>query len=648
ESERGQDPRAQCPEAVEARRRQLRALADRGDRRHAGRAQRRPEAGDERHEDADEERHDDRPRAEDEPAVRQRETDRVEESEEPLRERQPDEEPGDGRERTDHQRLDHDRTQHLTSRRSERAKRRELACALRDRDGERVRDHERADEERDAGEREQEAAQERDELIRVLRVLLRLLGGRAGLRVRRQDRAHLVEQLRVGHSWLRRERDLVELPRLVEEALRRRQVEARERRTADRGDAAEPDDPRDLQLLHRALTLHTDGLTDGEMLLLRHRGVDHDLVGPGPRAGDERQRVEPGRAARDRKAEVGGAAVGDRLPVVADHVRLAVHARLRLGDVGKAADLRQQRLGERRRQRPSAEVEGSLAAHDHVGALAAVGEDRSERLVDRDGENVRAAHHRDAEDDRDRGERRAQLAAEQPRERDAGHEAARSIAARMSPAGLFGSSCTISPSARNSTRSAIVAACASCVTMTVVWPYSSAAERSSSRISAPVCESRLPVGSSAKTTVGCATSARAIATRCCWPPESSAGRWWRRSLRPTRSSRPSKKAGSGFSPAIESGRSTFSSAVSIGSRLKNWKTKPMCLRRSSVTWRSDSEPTSSPAIVTLPPVGLSSAAIRCMSVDLPEPDGPMTATSSPPPTESVTPRRASTAASPSP
>ena len=47
-------------------------------------------------------------------------------------------------------------------------------------------------------------------------------------------------------------------------------------------------------------------------------------------------------------------------------------------------------------------------------------------------------------------------------------------------------------------------------------------------MSDPVFESRLPVGSSAKTTVGRETSARAIATRCCWPPESSAGRCLRR------------------------------------------------------------------------------------------------------------------------
>ena len=35
--------------------------------------------------------------------------------------------------------------------------------------------------------------------------------------------------------------------------------------------------------------------------------------------------------------------------------------------------------------------------------------------------------------------------------------------------------------------------------------------------------SRLPVGSSASSTRGRLTSARAIATRCCWPPESAAG-----------------------------------------------------------------------------------------------------------------------------
>ena len=44
--------------------------------------------------------------------------------------------------------------------------------------------------------------------------------------------------------------------------------------------------------------------------------------------------------------------------------------------------------------------------------------------------------------------------------------------------------------------------------------------------------SRLPVGSSASSTRGALASARAIATRCCSPPESSAGRWRARAPRP--------------------------------------------------------------------------------------------------------------------
>ena len=106
------------------------------------------------------------------------------------------------------------------------------------------------------------------------------------------------------------------------------------------------------------------------------------------------------------------------------------------------------------------------------------------------------------------------------------------------------------------------------------------------------------MGSSAKTTSGCETSARAIATRCCWPPESSDGTVQSRSpSRRSRSAR-SKYAWSGFSPAIESGRRMFSSAVSIGRRLKNWKTKPMWSRRSLVRSESLRVVISVPAIVT--------------------------------------------------
>ena len=92
----------------------------------------------------------------------------------------------------------------------------------------------------------------------------------------------------------------------------------------------------------------------------------------------------------------------------------------------------------------------------------------------------------------------------------------------------------------------------------------------------------------------------------------------------------------------------FSSAVSIGSRLNCWKTKPMWRRRSLVSCLSGISVMSSSPTFTRPFVGRSSPASRCMSVDLPEPEGPMTAVNWPTGTSSVTPRSAWTADSPSP
>ena len=57
---------------------------------------------------------------------------------------------------------------------------------------------------------------------------------------------------------------------------------------------------------------------------------------------------------------------------------------------------------------------------------------------------------------------------------------------------------------------------------------------------------------------------------------------------------------------------------------------------------------STPAIRTSPEVGLSSPARMCISVDLPEPDGPITAVRRPSAISTDTPRSASTAVSPSP
>ena len=73
----------------------------------------------------------------------------------------------------------------------------------------------------------------------------------------------------------------------------------------------------------------------------------------------------------------------------------------------------------------------------------------------------------------------------------------------------------------------------SCVMRTIVFPSSFRAWKIAIT-SSDVFVSRFPVGSSARTIAGSFTRLRAIATRCCWPPESCAEVWSQRSARPTR------------------------------------------------------------------------------------------------------------------
>ncbi len=92
----------------------------------------------------------------------------------------------------------------------------------------------------------------------------------------------------------------------------------------------------------------------------------------------------------------------------------------------------------------------------------------------------------------------------------------------------------------------------------------------------------------------------------------------------------------------------FWAAVSDGTRLNDWKTKPIRSRRSRVSRASRSSARSVPSSSTRPDVGRSSPAAQCRKVLLPEPDGPMIAVKEPAGSSSDTPRRASTAARPLP
>ena len=152
-----------------------------------------------------------------------------------------------------------------------------------------------------------------------------------------------------------------------------------------------------------------------------------------------------------------------------------------------------------------------------------------------------------------------------------------------------------------------------------------------SAIDRAVAVSSSPVGSSANTTSGSVTSALAMDTRCCSPPESSKGRCRARVPNPT-----ARNASVAFclrsrqdAPPMCNGNSTFSWADNKGMRPNDWKTNPILCRR--ISTRSDSRrfARSSPWKWTVPVVGLSNPESRLSNVVLPEPERPVTAKKSP-------------------
>ena len=106
------------------------------------------------------------------------------------------------------------------------------------------------------------------------------------------------------------------------------------------------------------------------------------------------------------------------------------------------------------------------------------------------------------------------------------------------------------------------------VTTSTVVPSSSAAERIAPSTCSEAASSSSPVGSSASSTEGALARAVAIATRCCWPPESWAGRRSAQSATPSRSSSSAARAPRPLRPLMTMGRATLSAAVRKGSRLR--------------------------------------------------------------------------------
>ncbi len=130
---------------------------------------------------------------------------------------------------------------------------------------------------------------------------------------------------------------------------------------------------------------------------------------------------------------------------------------------------------------------------------------------------------------------------------------------------------------------------------------------------------------------GFIASERAIATRCCWPPDSWAGYLSAWLATPTRSSRLIAFSRASVFDALRTfigASATFSTIVLCANRLKDWNTMPTSDRN----WASlrPSSGSTWPSIAMVPESIVSKRLMVRHNVDLPEPDGPSTTTTCPP------------------
>ena len=169
----------------------------------------------------------------------------------------------------------------------------------------------------------------------------------------------------------------------------------------------------------------------------------------------------------------------------------------------------------------------------------------------------------------------------------------------------------------------------SCVTQIMVMPASAISTITSST-SLIISGSSAEVGSSNSMILGLRHRARAIATRCCWPPESCSGYLRACSAILTRSSccmAFSSASFLGILPTHMGDSVRFSSTVRCGNKLNCWNTMPTCLRIASIALTSSAS--STPSTTSRPCWCSSSRLMQRISVDLPEPEGPQMTMRSP-------------------
>src|SRR5215467_9850034 len=170
---------------------------------------------------------------------------------------------------------------------------------------------------------------------------------------------------------------------------------------------------------------------------------------------------------------------------------------------------------------------------------------------------------------------------------------------------------------------------------TMVFPDSFQMRRSSRFMNSRVMASSAPKGSSMRRSDGSCTRARAMATRCRMPPESSCEYLSSNPVRPTSPSstmaRPRERARS--RPSTSTGSITLSKTVRHGSSTGSWNTMPM-------SWLGSS--TECPRRVTRPAERGSSPARILSSVVFPQPDCPTMVMNSPAAISTEMPARACT------
>ena len=181
--------------------------------------------------------------------------------------------------------------------------------------------------------------------------------------------------------------------------------------------------------------------------------------------------------------------------------------------------------------------------------------------------------------------------------------------------------------------------CARCSTSRIETPRSRISASAAKTVSTRVGE-RPSDGSSRSSTSGAATSARPIASCCCWPPE-SAPAW--RSRKSASIGKSSYAAASGSEPLrrrrAESPSRRFSSTDSSPKMRLPSGTSAMPAR---AIVSGERPRTDWPERRTSPAAGGTTPMIACRVVDLPAPFGPIRPTSSARPTSRLSPRTAGT------